>query len=186
MAKELGEIAETRWRAAVDHYLPLIAPKPAIPPTPNALYRCSTATSLAPARRPGRPPPMVATKALDSTDLPPPAQLPRRDRGQHLLLQARLARPAAPSGGCNTSRPTSGPRSWPTTCRCSPASNRHSCGCLRRSRGAGPVQPEHAYPQPASALPRRYQRVKEPRSHPACAIPRPAIILKISRLWDAH
>jgi transposase, IS5 family len=28
---------------------------------------------------------------------------------------APMARPAAPGGGCNTSRPTSGPRSWPTT-----------------------------------------------------------------------
>ena len=52
------------------------------------------------------------------------AQLPRRHRGRHLLPQARLRLwRAAPGAGSTTSKPTSGPRSSPTTSLSSLASS---------------------------------------------------------------
>src|SRR6516225_3923919 len=92
----------------------------AIPPMPSASCRCSIATSPALARHRGRLLPMAATPAAPISPpprpaaspmsrstrsaasplptwskpvgVPPAAQLPRRHRGRHLLLQARLWR----------------------------------------------------------------------------------------------
>src|SRR5215831_773123 len=94
--------------------------KPATRPTPNASCRCSIATSPAPARRRGRPPPMGPMPAAPisppprpaalptspftrsaasplprwsrALGLPSSAQLPRWHRGGNLLLQARVRR----------------------------------------------------------------------------------------------
>ena len=77
----------------------------------------------------------VADMTKSRLGLPQTAQLPRRHRGRHLLLQARLRRRhAAPGAASTTSRRTSGPRWWPTTWCCSPASNRHSPRRRRQHR----------------------------------------------------
>jgi IS5 family transposase len=217
VAAGLGEIAEpalTRWRAEVDHYLPLIArvisqtqrrvfDGETVPageklislfephadiivkggrevqyghtlnlttgksglildvvietgnPADSERFRCSIATSPAPARRRGRPPPTAPTPAVPIS--PPPrtaaspmssftrsaaSPLPTWSKARGFTAACATSVPAsrrrspasnaptAPRGargaGWNTSTPTSG-RPWsPTTWCCSLGSNRYS------------------------------------------------------------
>src|SRR5271165_5501385 len=186
--------------------------KPAIPPTPSALCQCSTATSLAPACRRGRPPPIVATPAAPISPAPsnavsPTSPFTKRAASPLPTWSKALGSTAA----CATSAPGSRPhlplraRLWRGPLHLAgaatlqrlhlvrgrgaqldavrpPQTDITATACAGRG-GAGPTPPAHAYPQRESALSRRYQPVKEPRPRPACAIPRPAIILKIIRLW---
>src|SRR5215470_17002226 len=75
--------------------------KPAIRLMPSALCRCSIAISPAPARRRGRPPPMVATPAAPIS--PPPPAEPFADLPNVLALAAQANIAIKITGACTLS-----------------------------------------------------------------------------------
>src|SRR6516225_10496795 len=140
------------WRRARADWSSMSSSKPAIPPTPSASCRCSTATSPAPARRHGRPLPTAGTPAAPIS--PPPSTvgsptlpftrsaaslLPTWSKALGSTAACATSAPAskrwspgssAPTAAAaalgvvwSTSRLTSGLPWSPTTWCCSPGSN---------------------------------------------------------------
>src|SRR5215475_13001120 len=178
--------------------------KPATRPTPSASCRCSIAISLVAALRPARSPPMAAMPAAIISIRPKPAASvmspftrsaawpsptwPRAlgsiagcaisapaSRPASRASSAPMAGDAAHGAALAVSRPMSGLQWWPTTWRCSHASNRDSAPpappVLERDQPNPARLPLHVTRVPARKLPcQREMPLRDTRPKRACRL----------------